>query len=106
MSKKRRNNRKRVLAVVIGGPAEKIVIHVAAIGGDFGGKGALMDLPLCYFLAQRTGRPVRMIMTYAEELMAANPRHAAVIVMKKSVKKDGTLVARQGKAVLEGGAHW
>ena len=58
---------KHSLAHAIGVPAEKFVIHVSAIGGDFGGKGALMDLPLCYFLAQRTGRPVRMIMTYTEE---------------------------------------
>jgi CO/xanthine dehydrogenase Mo-binding subunit len=85
-------------------PAEKIVIHVSTIGGDFGGKGALMDLPLCYFLAQRTGWPVRMIMTYTEELMAGNPRHAAVMVVKTGVKNDGTLVAREvrrfGMAVL------
>src|SRR4029453_1961241 len=90
-------------AIVV--PAEKIVIHVSAIGGDFGGKGALMDLPLCYFLAQRTGRPVRMIMTYSEELMAGNPRHASVIVVKTGVKNDGTLVAREIKAFWDGGAY-
>jgi CO/xanthine dehydrogenase Mo-binding subunit len=96
---------KHSLADAIGVPAEKIVIHVSAIGGDFGGKGALMDLPLCYFVAQRTGRPVRMVMTYAEELMAANPRHASVTVVKTGVKKDGTLVARQVKAFFNGGAY-
>lgn len=96
---------KQSLAEAIGVPAEKIVIHISAIGGDFGGKGSLMDLPLCYFLAQRTGRPVRMIMTYTEELMAANPRHAAVMVVKTGVKKDGTLVARQIKAFWNGGAY-
>src|ERR1051325_744591 len=95
---------KQSLADAIGVPSEKIVIHVTAIGGDFGGKGALMDLPLCYFLAQRTGRPVRMVMTYAEEMMAGNPRHASVVVVKTGVKKDGTLVARQGKAFFNGGA--
>jgi carbon-monoxide dehydrogenase large subunit len=96
---------KESLAAAIGVPAEKIVVHIAAIGGDFGGKGALMDLPLCYFLAQRTWRPVRMVMTYAEELMAANPRHAAKMVVKTGVKKDGTLVARQIQAFWNGGAY-
>ena len=96
---------KQSLAHAIGVPAEKIVIHVSAIGGDFGGKGALMDLPLCYFLAERTGRPVRMIMTYTEELMAGNPRHAAVIVVKTGVKKDGTIMARQVRAFWNGGAY-
>lgn len=98
-------NTKQSLADAIGVPAEKIVIHVSTIGGDFGGKGSLMDLPLCYFLAQRTGRPVRMVMTYTEELMAGNPRHASVIVVKTGVKKDGTLVARQVKAFWDGGAY-
>lgn len=96
---------KHSLAAAIGVPAEKIVIHVSAIGGDFGGKGALMDLPLCYFLAQRTGRPVRMIMTYTEELMAGNPRHASVIVVKTGVKRDGTIMARQVQAFWNGGAY-
>jgi CO/xanthine dehydrogenase Mo-binding subunit len=96
---------KQSLADAIGVPAEKIVIHLSAIGGDFGGKGALMDLPLCYFLAQRTGRPVRMIMTYTEELMAGNPRHASVIVVKTGVKRDGTLMARQVRAFWNGGAY-
>jgi CO/xanthine dehydrogenase Mo-binding subunit len=98
-------NTKQSLSEAIGVPAEKIVIHVSTIGGDFGGKGALMDLPLCYFLAQRTGRPVRMIMTYTEELTAGNPRHAAVMVVKTGIKKDGTLVARQVQAFWNGGAY-
>ena len=98
-------NTKQSLADAIGVPGEKIVIHVSTIGGDFGGKGSLMDLPLCYFLAERTGRPVRMVMTYTEELMAGNPRHASVIVVKTGVKKDGTLVVRQVKAFWDGGAY-
>jgi CO/xanthine dehydrogenase Mo-binding subunit len=98
-------NTKQSLSDAIGLPAEKIVIHVSAIGGDFGGKGALMDLPLCYFLAQRTGRPVRMIMTYTEELAAGNPRHAADIVVKTGLKKNGRIVARQIKVYWNGGAY-
>lgn len=98
-------NTKQSLAEAVGVPAERIVIHVAAIGGDFGGKGSLMDLPLCYFLARHTGRPVRMVMSYAEELTAGNPRHAAVIVVKTGVKSDGTLVARQVQAFWNGGAY-
>ncbi len=98
-------NTKQSLSEAIGVPAEKIVIHLSAIGGDFGGKGALMDLPLCYFLARRLGRPVRMIMTYTEELMAANPRHAAEIMIKTGLRKDGRIMARQIKVYWNGGAY-
>jgi carbon-monoxide dehydrogenase large subunit len=46
---------------------ERVCIHPVAIGGDFGGKGAPIDEPICYLLALRTGRPVKMIMEYREE---------------------------------------
>ncbi|MBM4260805.1 MAG: xanthine dehydrogenase family protein molybdopterin-binding subunit [Deltaproteobacteria bacterium] len=98
-------NTKNSLADAIGVPAERITIHVSTIGGDFGGKGALMDLPLCYFLARRLERPVRMVMSYTEELTAANPRHAAQIVIKTGLKKDGRITARQIKAYWDGGAY-
>src|ERR1043166_9315611 len=96
---------KQSLAEAIGVSPDKIVIHVAAIGGDFGGKGALMDLPLCYYIAQKTGRPVRMVMTYTEELMAGNPRHSSLMVIKTGVKNDGTITARQVRAFFNGGAY-
>jgi hypothetical protein len=35
------------MAGAISVPENEIVINQAAIGGDFGGKGALMDSPLC-----------------------------------------------------------
>ena len=44
-------------------------------------------------------------MTYTEELTAGNPRHAAVMVVKTGVKKDGTLMARQVKVFWNGGAY-
>ena len=40
------------LAEWLGISEEKIIFQVGAIGGDFGGKGTLMDLPVCYFLAK------------------------------------------------------
>lgn len=84
---------------------KRIVFQMGFVGGDFGGKGKLMDLPLCYYLAKVSGRPVKMVMSYSEELSAANPRHASVITIKTGVKKDGRLWARELKAVFNGGAY-
>src|SRR5215475_15318465 len=53
-------------------PKEKLVFHPNHIGGDFGGKGGSMDIPICYFLSLKTGCPVKMVMDYSEELLAAN----------------------------------
>lgn len=93
------------LAEAVGIPPETIVINLSPIGGDFGGKGALMDIPLCYFLAKKTGRAVKMIMTYTEELMAANPRHPSVITIKTGVTGDGRLCAQKVHAVFNSGAY-
>ena len=86
-------------------PKEQIRVHVVAVGGDFGGKGALMDIPICYELAKATRRPVKMVMTYAEELVAGDPRHSSVIKIKSGVKKDGTLTARETEVIFNSGAY-
>ncbi|HUK42655.1 MAG TPA: xanthine dehydrogenase family protein molybdopterin-binding subunit [Candidatus Acidoferrales bacterium] len=96
---------KQHLAGWLGLDPEKVVFQIGFIGGDFGGKNTLMDIPLCYYLAKTTGRPVKMIMSYAEELSTANPRHASIIAIKTGVKKDGRLWARELKAVFNGGAY-
>lgn len=62
-------------------PEERIRINVVNVGGEFGGKGDGIDLPIAYFLSQRTGRPVKIVMTYAEELSASNPAHPTVITV-------------------------
>jgi carbon-monoxide dehydrogenase large subunit len=93
------------MAGAIDVPQNEIVINQAAIGGDFGGKGALMDSPLCYFLARRLNRPVKMVMTYAEELQAANPRHPSVVIIRTGVKKNGRMCAREAKAIFNSGAY-
>ena len=46
-----------------------------------------------------------MVMSYWEELSAANPRHASDITIKTGIKKDGRLWARELKAVFNGGAY-
>ena len=86
-------------------PADRIQVHLTPIGGDFGGKGSLMDTPLCYHLARATGRPVKMAMSYTEELMAGNPRHASVITIRSGVTRDGRLLARTARAIFDGGAY-
>ena len=92
-------------AYAMGVPAERIRLSPVAIGGDFGAKGQARNVPLCYFLAKATGRPVRMVFDYAEEFMASNPRHPSVLRLKTGVMRDGTLVAHQADIVYNSGAY-
>ena len=93
------------VASATGLPEERIRVNPCGIGGDFGGKAGAMDVPLAYMLSLRSGRPVKMIMTYIEELMAGNPRHPSVITIKTGVKNDGRFWARQTRVVFNGGAY-
>ena len=86
-------------------PEEMIRVNPATIGGDFGGKGSFMDVPLCYYLASHSNRPVKMVMDYIQELMAGNPRHPSVVRMKTGVKSDGRLWAHQVAIVFNSGAY-
>jgi CO/xanthine dehydrogenase Mo-binding subunit len=96
---------KEQLAVALNLPKERIRLNPVAIGGDYGGKGSPMDIPLAYFLALRSGHPVKMVMDYVEELTAGNPRHAAVIELKTGVKRDGAIVAHQARVLFNSGAY-
>ncbi len=96
---------KELLSHALQLPPARIRVNLTPIGGDFGGKGSLMDLPLAYHLARVTRRPVKMVMRYTEELMAGNPRHPSVITMRTGVTKDGRLVARRVTALFNSGAY-
>ncbi len=83
------------VATALRRPVGDFLMHPSYIGGCFGGKGDFMDVPVCYLLSLKSGRPVKMVMDYAEEFIAGNPRHAAVIKVKTGVKKDGRLIAHR-----------
>jgi CO/xanthine dehydrogenase Mo-binding subunit len=93
------------LSKVLGIPEERIRINVVHVGGDFGGKGDILDLTVAYFLAQQTQRPVKIVMTSAEELLASNPAHATVVTVRSGVNRDGRIVARDVCAAHASGAY-
>jgi carbon-monoxide dehydrogenase large subunit len=86
-------------------PREKFIFHPIHIGGDFGGKGGSMDIPVCYFLSMKSGRPVKIVMDYDEELTAANPRHSSVTNIKTGVTSQGDLIAHHVELIFDSGAY-
>src|SRR5581483_9086709 len=93
------------LRLGLGLSREQVEIHMLPLGGDFGGKGSFMDIPLAYFLAKASGRPVKLTMTFAEELMAGNPRHSAVVTVKSGFDRNGKLLARWTRAIYNSGGY-
>ena len=84
---------------------ERIEIHPVTIGGDFGGKGSPMDAPLCVELARLTGRPIKLVQRYGEDLVAANPRHSGRIRVRIGCGDDGRFTGFAADALFDGGAY-
>ncbi len=82
-----------------------VVINFAYVGGDFGGKGDIVGVPICYELARRTGRPIKFTMDYSEELMSMNPRHQSKIIVKVGVTNEGKITAWESDLFFNGGAY-
>lgn len=82
-----------------------IVVHPANIGGSFGAKDNLSHVPAAYYLLSLSGRPVKFVSSYSEELLACSPRHPASIVLRVGVKKDGAFLAWEGRTFYNAGAY-
>ena len=93
------------IAKVVDLPSDQIVVDCRFIGGDFGGKGTTVEEYSCYFLARATGRPIRSIMTYADDLTSGNPQHAAKYYLRTAVDREGKIIAHECRAYLNAGAY-
>ena len=83
------------------------VITQAETGGGFGGKEEFPSVVAIHaaLLAQRVGKPVRMIYDRHEDLAATTKRHPALIRYRSGVSADGRLVAQDIEVVMDGGAY-
>src|SRR5712692_11099676 len=81
----------------------QIRVESVPIGGGFGGKETLLE-PLVAVVASRLRKPVRLVYTRQEDLLAGNPAPQMVITVKLGAKRDGTLTAIQARMILDAGA--
>jgi CO/xanthine dehydrogenase Mo-binding subunit len=93
------------LAKALNLPEERFRMNVVNVGGEFGGKGDGVDLAVACVLAEKSGRPVKLVNTYAEELTASNPAHPTVITIRSGVNRDGRIVARSTRALHASGGY-
>jgi CO/xanthine dehydrogenase Mo-binding subunit len=85
-------------------PLSRVKVEQVEVGGGFGGKSAPVLAPLCALMAWKTGRPVKMVMTRAEDLEAARPAPAALITLKMGAARDGRLTAAAATLTYNEGA--
>lgn len=81
----------KTLCRVLDLPLSRVRVHAPDPGGGFGGKQNPKYEPLVAFIALRTGRPARLVLSLGETFQTVR-RTSAQIRVRSGFKADGTLV--------------
>ncbi len=94
----------KVLAQVLGLPLARVRVFAPDPGGGFGGKQHAKLEPLVAFMALRTGRPVRLILTLEQTFQAVR-RTSARVHVRTGLRNDGTFTFQDVAADYLVGAY-
>jgi CO/xanthine dehydrogenase Mo-binding subunit len=84
---------------------DQVRIHLAGVGGAFGGREDLSMQIHASLLALHTNRPVKMVYNREESFVGHIHRHPAKIWMEHRANRDGKLVNVRARILLDGGAY-
>ncbi len=93
------------VAPCLGLTPNRVRIHLAGVGGAFGGREDLSMQIHGAMLALHTNRPVKFVYSREESFVGHIHRHPARIWMRHSGNRDGQLVSVQARILLDGGAY-
>ncbi len=86
-------------------PASQIKVTPMEIGGGFGGKITAYLDAICAVLSQKTGAPVKALMTRAEVFEASGPAPSSWMRVKIGVKNSGKMTAVETEMAMDAGAY-
>src|SRR5206468_7446417 len=84
---------------------DQVRIHLAGVGGAFGGREDHSMQIHSALLALHTNRPVKMVYNREESFVGHVHRHPAKIWAEHRATKDGRLVCVRMRILLDGGAY-
>ena len=93
------------VALALGWPEERVRIVGQNMGGGFGGKEDIAGQIHAALLANKTGRPVKLLFDRHESMLVHPKRHATQIRVKIGAKKDGHLTAVETELYGDTGAY-
>jgi CO/xanthine dehydrogenase Mo-binding subunit len=93
------------VAPCLGLEPEQVRIHLAGVGGAFGGREDLSMQIHGAMLALHTGRPVKLVYGREESFVGHVHRHPAKIWAEHRATREGRVVCVQMKILLDGGAY-
>ena len=86
-------------------PLNKVRIIQAPTGGAFGGKLDISVQVLLALAAFKTKRPVRLVYSRKESILASTKRHPFVIYYKTAADQYGRLLGIEATIIADGGAY-
>jgi CO/xanthine dehydrogenase Mo-binding subunit len=95
----------RSIARAVGVPHSKIHIQGTWLGGGFGGKEDITVEIFLALLAKATRRPVRLVYTREESILAHSKRHPFIITHRTGVKRSGRITAAEIEMISDSGAY-
>jgi CO/xanthine dehydrogenase Mo-binding subunit len=84
---------------------EQVRVHLAGVGGAFGGREDLSMQLHGALLALHTNRPVKIVYNREESFVGHIHRHPAKIWMEHRATHEGELVNVRARILLDGGAY-
>ena len=93
------------VAPCLGLAPEQVRLHLAGVGGAFGGREDLSMQIHGALLALHTGRPVKIVYNREESFVGHVHRHPARIWCEHRATRDGRLVNVRMRILLDGGAY-
>ena len=94
------------IAHVLQIPESNVRVIVPLLGGGFGAKCDFHFEGHVAALAHAAGRPVKLVFSRREEFFAVGHRREGMVIeLETGARRDGTLVARRGRLVIDKGAY-
>ncbi len=93
------------VAPCLGLPPEQVRVHLAGVGGAFGGREDLSMQIHGALLALHTNRPVKFVYNREESFTGHVHRHPAKIWCEHRATRDGRVVCVRMRILLDGGAY-
>ena len=87
-------------------PVSRVKVVPMEIGGGFGGKGqgGVYLEPLAAKLSQKSGQPVKIVMTRTEVFIGTGPTSGSHISVRMGASSDGRITAAEARLTYEAGA--
>ncbi|MGC1464233.1 MAG: molybdopterin cofactor-binding domain-containing protein, partial [Pseudolabrys sp.] len=96
---------RHMLARIIAKPISKVRLIMSPVGGGFGGKEDMIYQGMLALLAMKTRRPVRLVFTREESIVASAKRHPSRTALRMGFARDGRIRAYEMTMICDGGAY-